>query len=384
MATYAYTFTSGDTVTPTKLNNARSVSEIVNADIKSNAAIAGTKIAPDFGEQNVVTSGALQITSDGASEVKLSRASTNTSASQITFAKARNTQSSKQVVAAGDNSGLIRFNAYDGSADIECARIQASIDGTPGSNDMPGRLIFSTTADGDSSVTERMRITNAGNVGIANTSPSEKLDVTGNIKVSGSSVFGGQVRVPFGSVGTPGLSFDGDGDTGIIRPGSDEISFVTDSSERMRITSAGNVGIANTSPSEKLDVTGNIKASGTAVFGGQLRVPFGTSATPGMSFDGDSDTGIIRSAADELSFVTGGSQAVCINASNSVGIGVTTIDASCLLQMSSATKGFRPPVMTTTQRNAISSPATGLIVFNTTTKKINVYNGSAWEAVTSA
>jgi hypothetical protein len=45
MASYAYTFTSGDTVTPTKLNNARTVSEIVNADIKSDAAIGLSKLA---------------------------------------------------------------------------------------------------------------------------------------------------------------------------------------------------------------------------------------------------------------------------------------------------------------------------------------------------
>jgi hypothetical protein len=57
MATYGYTFTSGDTLTPTKLNNARTVTDIVNADIKSDAAIAGTKIAPDFGSQNVTTTG---------------------------------------------------------------------------------------------------------------------------------------------------------------------------------------------------------------------------------------------------------------------------------------------------------------------------------------
>jgi hypothetical protein len=57
MATYAYTFTSGDTVTPTKLNNARTVSEIVNADIKSDAAIAGTKVAPAFGAQDITVSG---------------------------------------------------------------------------------------------------------------------------------------------------------------------------------------------------------------------------------------------------------------------------------------------------------------------------------------
>jgi hypothetical protein len=45
MASYSYTFVSGDTVTPTKLNNARTVSDIVNADIKSDAAIAHTKLA---------------------------------------------------------------------------------------------------------------------------------------------------------------------------------------------------------------------------------------------------------------------------------------------------------------------------------------------------
>jgi hypothetical protein len=82
MATYAYTFTSGDTITPTKLNNARTVSEIVNADIKSDAAIAGskladgaitnakvdaaaaiagTKIAPDFGTQAIATTNSLSL-----------------------------------------------------------------------------------------------------------------------------------------------------------------------------------------------------------------------------------------------------------------------------------------------------------------------------------
>ena len=45
MATYGHTFTSGDTLTPTKLNNARTVTDIVNADIKSDAAIALTKLA---------------------------------------------------------------------------------------------------------------------------------------------------------------------------------------------------------------------------------------------------------------------------------------------------------------------------------------------------
>jgi hypothetical protein len=59
------------------------------------------------------------------------------------------------------------------------AQIDAECDGTPGTNDYPGRLTFFTTADGAASPTERMRITSAGNVGI-NVTPVTKLDLSGN------------------------------------------------------------------------------------------------------------------------------------------------------------------------------------------------------------
>jgi hypothetical protein len=52
---------------------------------------------------------------------------------------------------------------------IRAASIQAFVDGTPGANDMPGRLVFSTTADGASSPTERMRINSAGFLKVSNT-----------------------------------------------------------------------------------------------------------------------------------------------------------------------------------------------------------------------
>jgi hypothetical protein len=60
MASYAYTFSSGDTVTPARLNDARTVSNIVNADISATAAIAGTKVSPNFGSQNVLSSGYIE------------------------------------------------------------------------------------------------------------------------------------------------------------------------------------------------------------------------------------------------------------------------------------------------------------------------------------
>ena len=58
--------------------------------------------------------------------------------------------------------GDIRFSGSDGTEFVQAASIACEVDGTPGTNDMPGRLVFSTTADGASSPTERMRILNNG------------------------------------------------------------------------------------------------------------------------------------------------------------------------------------------------------------------------------
>jgi hypothetical protein len=67
-----------------------------------------------------------------------------------------------------------------------------------------------------------------------------------------------------------------------------------------------------------------------------------------------------------------------------MGIGATTNNASAKLQVDSTTQGFLPPRMTTTERDAIASPAAGLVIYNTTTNKLNVRAAAAWEAVTSA
>jgi hypothetical protein len=74
------------------------------------------------------------------------------------------------LVSDGDALGLLSFQGSDGADFVEGARIEAFVDGTPGANDMPGRLVFSTTADGASSPTERMRIANDGAVVIGKTS----------------------------------------------------------------------------------------------------------------------------------------------------------------------------------------------------------------------
>ena len=69
------------------------------------------------------------------------------------------------IIQNGDRIGEIRFNGHDGTDFAhETAIIASEVDGTPGTNDMPGRLMFYTCADGAGAVTERLRIDNAGQV----------------------------------------------------------------------------------------------------------------------------------------------------------------------------------------------------------------------------
>ena len=100
--------------------------------------------------------------------VNITRFSANNDSANIQFAKSRsNTSGTYTVVQDNDKLGQISFLGADGTDMANyAATIVAAVDGTPGSNDMPGRLVFSTTADGATSATERMRITSTGQIGI--------------------------------------------------------------------------------------------------------------------------------------------------------------------------------------------------------------------------
>ena len=89
------------------------------------------------------------------------------------FIKSRGaTIGSYNVVANGDDLGTVRWAGADGSGVAIGAEISALVDGTPGVNDMPTRLTFSTTSDGAASPTERMRITSGGTLLIGTQSGS--------------------------------------------------------------------------------------------------------------------------------------------------------------------------------------------------------------------
>ncbi len=152
-------------------------------------------------------------------------------------------------VVSGNGVGYLSFHGYHTNGYYEGARIAAEVDGTPGSNDMPGRLVFSTTADGASSPTERMRISSAGNVGIG-TTPSEKLHVSGgNVYVQNSA--GNPCFIDLaangGAPATSSLTISQEsaGVAAFFNRANAAMYFATNGTERARIDSSGRLLIGN-------------------------------------------------------------------------------------------------------------------------------------------
>ena len=124
------------------------------------------------------------------------------------------------ILANGDVMGNINFQASDGTQFVTGAQIYAEVDGTPGADDMPTRLVFSTTADGASTSTPRMRIEANGKVALFNS-------IYGQERTIGTSSFDlntgnfwtcGAIAIPNPTNGVAGMS-------GLIRVTAAPTSF---------------------------------------------------------------------------------------------------------------------------------------------------------------
>ena len=480
----------------------------------------------------------------------------------FTLAHSRSaTIGSHTVAQSGDEAGNIAFAGSDGTQFIRTAQISSSVDGTPGTNDMPGRLLFSTTADGASSPTERMRIRSDGAVGIggagsnsftlninriptATTSWSAYSDPTisatvttyngfesrpstiasaftvGSLQhyvatqgtigatsavtsqfgfLAGSSMTGATnnygfygdiasgtnrynlymagtannylagslgigalptAALPFYVVNTPNASssfgaaisptFGSSTSTAYglqVASGTQAASFTCGNLINFNVTQ-GTIGATSTVTNQfgyRVDstLTGatnnygffsniasgtgrwNFYANGTAqnyfngVTGFGITPPASTGVSQifsnldismagssrgilgnlyfqaGWKFVADGYGWGINDSSGALTFNLAGLNAsgagaaatpverMRIASTGNVGIGTASPNASAILDVQSTTKGVRMPNMTTTEKNAISSPAAGLMVFDTTLAKLCVYSGSAWQTITS-
>lgn len=142
-----------------------------------NMTVAGSAVTwsgnPTHSGNHTVT-GTLAV--NGGSNT-LSKYSADAVAAAVVLQKSRNaTVGSHTIVQSGDDLGSITAYGSNGTSFDPAAQILFEVDTTPGaSNDMPGRITFSTTADGAATLTERMRITSAGGVLLGDTSNVNNL-----------------------------------------------------------------------------------------------------------------------------------------------------------------------------------------------------------------
>ncbi len=274
------------------------------------------------------------------------------------------------------------------------------------------------TIDNIGGSNERMRINGNGNIGVGISSTTFKLHVNGgNIYVGGA---GAGVRIEDRSLSSRSYQLYVDG-------GAFAFFNHNNSTQPVTITDGGNFGIGTTAPSYKLDVNGTARVTGTTQLNGNV----GIGAAPStQSLNVFSNTNDIAFQAINVK-TTGSNYAVAGTATGvggtlnmggffyadgaatnhgirvfnvtaaannyalfidspaksyfqgSVGIGTTSPATSSILDITSTTKGVLFPRLTTTEINAISSPADGLTVYNTTLKAICFYDSSAavWKKV---
>jgi hypothetical protein len=237
-------------------------------------------------------------------------------------------------VGTGSILGRIGGYSYAGSTYDLVGQIDIVGDGTHATGDKPTRLTFSTTADGASSPTERMRIDRNGRVGIGTTSPGAKLNI------EGSGVDGAKIRIGFDSTryydifrdstGNGLFNFYGSqaGFTGYVFGGVD--------GERARIDSSGRLGLGTSTPPRSLTNAGSItlttgtapqyRLNGTAADGDDDdRAMFGlaTAAAQFMNGAAIGDAVLRTTNGGNLLFGEGTTERMRLDSSGRLGIGTT-------------------------------------------------------------
>jgi hypothetical protein len=161
---------------------------IVNADINASAAIDGTKVNPNFGSQNIQTSGLINSVSEvGAASVYSTSA--NSASSFIQWRRARGTIAAPTIVQNGDAIGSLVFYGEDGAGIDLAGQMSVIVDGTPALDKIPIAINFETRAD-SATYASRLWIDGAdGNVGINTTSPAKKFHVNGTVRLQGLPVY---------------------------------------------------------------------------------------------------------------------------------------------------------------------------------------------------
>jgi len=225
-------------------------------------------------------------------------------------------------------------SALDGVSGIAVGSSTASSAGIAFQNSAHSYLIYSG-ASNDSLLfydsandVERMRIDSSGDIGIGTSNPTGKLNIATATSDGVNTLFGANVSPTAAGMYVGFNDSDATATLGVYYASSPipvinitrsdrTIKFMNDASERMRIESSGNVGIGTTSPSEKLDVSGNINLTDSLLIDGAIKFEAVKSSSTGQD-------SIYKTATNTLAFNTAGTERMRIDSSGKVGINTTS------------------------------------------------------------
>jgi len=285
-----------------------------NAAVASNAAIAGTKISPNFGSQNIITTGTCGIGTTAVDGNKLA-----------VLSGADGVGIYRDYTGSGGAGVILNFGRKNSGGSLTKA---ASITGVGSDNSgTAGELRFNTVASGSSA--ERMRIASDGKVGINTTNPATQFVVMGSgdptIRIQETASGVGK-RLDLGVTDSGAKGFIG------ANQSAGNLEFQTVGSPRMNITSTGNVGIGTTSPGRQLEVNSN--TSNTFI-----RIKSSDTGNAGFEFGDQSDTvqgAIYQNSSDNSLIFNGYNNAtrMVIDASGRLFLGTTPQGRLCRMHIS--------------------------------------------------
>ncbi len=222
---------------------------------------------------------------DNYLQLNIQNNSAGTSASSDVVATANNGSETTNYIDMGINGGSNTSGVMGAANDGYLYNIGQNL--LLGTGTAAKSLIFMTGGT-TQSTNERMRIDGSGNVGVGNNNPGQKLDVTGNLKLSGAFMPGGtagaagQFLISSGAGVTP-TWFDASGYAWLINgnnvssiksigtTNAFDLPFITNNTEKMRLTTAGNMGVGtstfNATNPEKLLVDAGTTTSVNAIVG---------------------------------------------------------------------------------------------------------------------
>ena len=274
----------------------------------------------------------------------------------------------------------------------------------------------------DTAGSQRMIIDEVGKIGIGNTSPDHLLDVgNGNMRLW-LSTSTNSAADPYGLGFTSGAGEETRRFTiaseqlsnrqalqfGDVNGGGNSTYFgvghSTDSGTNyipdFVINGVGDIGIGTNAPTEKLHISeGNIFIDKAGAGGKGFKIGGGADANTSAIYTttyghveyvttGTSDhsfySGNSTASGNQIMEMDGLTRNVAIEMALNVGNETSSLDSTAILQANSTTRGFLAPRMTTLQRDAITTPATGLQVYNTDNNSHDYYNGTSWVALLSS